>query len=472
MRYIENTRITIAALLLSALLPLLGALTLQPALASALTCTTITHPLSYGSTDASSAGDVSNLQTFLAGQGYLSSASVIGIFGPLTLRAVERFQSDNGVSAIGLVGPLTRAKIQAIGCGTNPQPTSNVSIYSITPSSGPVGTTVSITGFGFTDNNTINFGGGVIQNIPISSSIAIACTTSPSCHGGINQTIQFTVPSSITPACYYSEPRCLIASQMTAPGNYNVSVQNANGTSGTVVFTVTGSPQQGSPTISSISPTSGAVGTSVTIAGAGFTSSNIVHFGGGAISGVPSAPSIYNCPFMAAGSAGTCGSSSQTLTFTVPSSVGPYCAPGTACPMYVQLVTPGTYNVYVQNDNGTSNTVTFTVTGQSPFPPQPQQITVNGIDAPSTLALGQPGTWTVHATVPSTAGQLHYSVIWGDEAYAQPMIMASGATSAQSSATFTHAYQRSGTYTQTFTITDDAGDSASVSSTVTVTPLY
>jgi hypothetical protein len=429
-------------------------------------CTALSRDIFYGTTDASTGGQVTQLQVFLAAQGYLSSTSVIGRFGPLTLRAVQAFQRDNGVSTTGYVGVQTRAHIQA-KCSPNPQPISSVRIYSVNPTSGPTGTTVSITGFGFTSDNTVHFGGGVIQHVPITSSIAIACTTSPLCHGGINQTIQFTVPSSLNPACYYSNPRCLIASQMTAPGTYNVYVENSNGNSAPVTFTVTSTQGQGSPSISSISPTSGAVGTSVTLGGNGFTSDNIIHFGGGAIAHVAATPAIFNCPMMPAGSTGGCGAYSQTLTFTVPSSVGPYCAPGMACPMYMQLITPGTYAVYVENAGGTSNNVTFTVTGSGTN----QSISINGIDAPSSLALGQQGTWTVHASV-GTNAQFHYSVVWGDETNMGTSIMAPASQQIQTSATFTHAYQNSGTYTATFTVSDDSGHSATASATVLVTPLY
>lgn len=101
----------------------------------------------------------------------------------------------------------------------------------------------------------------------------------------------------------------------------------------------------------------------VTLGGDGFTSDNIIHFGGGAIVHVAAQQAIFNCPMMPAGSTGGCGAYSQTLTFTVPQSVGPYCRPGEACPMYMQLITDGTYNISVENSNGTSNAVTFTVTG-------------------------------------------------------------------------------------------------------------
>jgi hypothetical protein len=99
-----------------------------------------------------------------------------------------------------------------------------VAIFDIHPASGPAKTEVTLTGFGFTADNTIYFGLGVIAHVPIASSIGIACTADPNCRGGIKQMLVFTVPGE------------------TAPGEYRVRVENANGTSNEVRFTVTGGP--------------------------------------------------------------------------------------------------------------------------------------------------------------------------------------------------------------------------------------
>ena len=137
--------------------------------------------------------------------------------------------------------------------------------------------------------------------------------------------------------------------------------------------------------------------------------------------------------------------------------------------MYVRLVTPGTYSVSVQNSTGTSNSLLLTVTGTSSQP-----LSITGLDAPATLALGTPGTWNVHVSTSNSGSQLHYSVIWGDEASTagNSSIMAPATQPAQNSATFTHAYSHSGTYTLIFTVADDNGNSVSTSNTLTVTPLY
>ncbi len=337
------------AILVVAFLVIAGSgLFAQKASAQTSSCIVFSNNFGYGAYDYSSSGSVSSLQTFLAGQGYFNSAYFgTGHYGAITLRSVAQFQASHGVPSTGFVGPLTRALIQQLSCGTNPPPipTGGVSLYNESPTVGVVGTTVTLTGFGFTNNNTILMDGNVAAtNVPITSSIAIACTTNPTCHGGINQSIVFTIPSSLSP----------------------------------------------------------------------------------------------NCPA------------------------------GSMCPMYMRQVTPGQYTVTVQNSNGTSNALTFTVTGSS----NNQQLSITGLDAPASLALGTTGTWTVHA-LSNGQGNLHYSVVWGDEnMYTGSGIMAPQNTTTQSSATFTHAYSRSGNYTPVFTVSDDYGHTVSAQNTVVVTPLY
>lgn len=64
--------------------------------------------------------DVTRLQTVLAGRADLyPEGTVSGYFGPLTMRAVERFQVAYGVASAGLpgygsVGPKTREKLQQV----------------------------------------------------------------------------------------------------------------------------------------------------------------------------------------------------------------------------------------------------------------------------------------------------------------------------------------------------------------------
>ena len=98
--------------------------------------------------------------------------------------------------------------------------------------------------------------------------------------------------------------------------------------------------------ITSATPASGPVGTEVTLSGSGFTSNDVVLFGGGAIAAVH------------------VSSNGTKLSFVVPSSAGPYCKPDQACPMYEMLVTPNTYKVSVENTSNyvtSVNSISFTV---------------------------------------------------------------------------------------------------------------
>ena len=116
-------------------------------------------------------------------------------------------------------------------------------ISSFTPTSGAVGTSVTITGTNFTGATAVKFNG-------TSASFTVGSSTS----------ITATVPSGAT------------------TGTISVTTPNGTATSSSS-FTVTTSGG-GAPTISSFSPTSGAVGTSVTVTGTNFTGATAVKFNG------------------------------------------------------------------------------------------------------------------------------------------------------------------------------------------------
>jgi hypothetical protein len=110
------------------------------------------------------------------------------------------------------------------------------------------------------------------------------------------------------------------------------------------VVTATDQPAA-APTMTKITPTSGPVGTQVTVTGTGFTArGNTVKFGTGYVKNLESAD-------------GT------TLRFTIPEGLD-LCAPDSLrpCPGAYPQVAPGEYAVAVLVDKDTSNAVTFTVT--------------------------------------------------------------------------------------------------------------
>jgi hypothetical protein len=177
---------------------------------------------------------------------------------------------------------------------------------------------------------------------PNSSSI----TVTP--NWGDSSTYQYN-GSSITPQAInaYGTATLTFTHVYSVNGTYSVSFSATNSagtqtsTARTVVVTGSTGNNGGTPTVSYVSPNSAYVGNQVTIYGSNFASSDTIMFGSGAISNVTS--------------------NGSSITFTVPSYVGPYCAPGNACPQYVVSITPGTYNLSVMDSYGTSNAVSFTV---------------------------------------------------------------------------------------------------------------
>lgn len=78
-----------------------------------------TQDLTVGSTG----GDVTSLQQFLVGGGYLNMPIGVsyGYFGPLTRAAVASWQAANGISpAVGYFGPISRARANAMGQAGTP----------------------------------------------------------------------------------------------------------------------------------------------------------------------------------------------------------------------------------------------------------------------------------------------------------------------------------------------------------------
>ena len=119
----------------------------------------------------------------------------------------------------------------------------------------------------------------------------------------------------------------------------------------------TSTPATGPLELDSATPGSAAVGDTVTLRGSGFTASNTVLLGGNVIAKDEHLSSFSN--------------GHQEITFVLPSSAGPDCKAGEMCPMYMLMVSPGTYRISVENENGKSNSISFVVTG-APLTPEAQ----------------------------------------------------------------------------------------------------
>ncbi len=95
----------------------------------------------------------------------------------------------------------------------------------ISPNSGPIGTSVILSGSGLSaTGNRVNFNGGGIMNLASAD----------------GKTLNFTVPDDRVPICAVTEPRCLLPAPYNpvVPGKYAVSVTNVQGSSNSLPFEV------------------------------------------------------------------------------------------------------------------------------------------------------------------------------------------------------------------------------------------
>lgn len=97
-----------------------------------------------------------------------------------------------------------------------------------------------------------------------------------------------------------------------------------------------------------LTPSSGPVGTLVTIHGSGFAATG---------------NTIEMRDLVGTGFKGVDSSDGATLSFVVPGDLGPNCNPDQACPDFLMLVTAGSYPISVITNSTTETIGTFTVTG-------------------------------------------------------------------------------------------------------------
>jgi hypothetical protein len=155
-------------------------------------------------------------------------------------------------------------------------------VTNVSPSSGPStgGTSVTITGTGFTGATAVNFGSGNPANFSVSNST----------------TIMATAPANST------------------LGAVDVTVTTPGGTSATTSadqYTYVAPPP---PTVTAVSPTAGPSGTSVTITGTGFTGATAVNFG----SGNPANFSVSNSTTIMATAPASSTGGTVDITVTTP----------------------------------------------------------------------------------------------------------------------------------------------------------
>ena len=140
------------------------------------------------------------------------------LMGPRSCKASARKLAISVAVAMAVTFPA-QSEAQLTGSTAQRAPY----IYSIKPALGAVGNELTIIGFAFSTSNTVHFGNKSIGNVSIAWQAGITCVAGNSdCHSGINQALIVTIP------------------QDGAPGMYDVSVENPDGISNVVVFTIVG----------------------------------------------------------------------------------------------------------------------------------------------------------------------------------------------------------------------------------------
>lgn len=312
-------------------------------------CPSLSYNLYRGLYDYQTGGQVTQLQQFLNAR--YGGQLVTGYFGAITAANVAHFQQEQAVYPItGGVGPLTRAAIARV-CGSGypyptPTPTQQISITSVSGpnalAAGQSGTWTVLTNAAYGSSVTMSVRWGDENTYPYALGASAASN-----YVGQQNTFSHTYNQAGTYTITF-----------TASDSYgrttsaSASVAVSGGSSGCNAYPYWyPCPTTQAPTISSISPVQGPIGTQVTIYGSGFTQDNRVHFGGGGAIHVPS----Y--------------SNGTMLYYTIPSSVGPCNWVGDTSPVHCLVadaqVTLGQYQISVDNENGQSGSATFTVTGGS-----------------------------------------------------------------------------------------------------------
>ncbi|MDQ3076466.1 MAG: peptidoglycan-binding protein, partial [bacterium] len=139
-------------------------------------------------------------------------------YGASTREAVRQFQIKYGINPTsGIAGPLTRAKLnQLYGCNKQ------VVISNINPTQGKIGTSVELTGTGFTPTS---------NNVYLASGIAASNINSES-----GTKLKFTIPNEVMAPPCNSQVCAAWYSQTLEAGTHPIKVVNANGTSNIVNF--------------------------------------------------------------------------------------------------------------------------------------------------------------------------------------------------------------------------------------------
>jgi hypothetical protein len=234
-----------------------------------------------------------------------------------------------------------------------------ISFSPFSPTFGPVGTSVTITGTAFTGATAVSFNG-----------VAAAFTVSPS------GTITTTVPAGATTGPI----------SITTPSNGSIVT--------TTRFTIT-------PAITSFAPTFGGVGAGVTITGTNFSGARAVSFGGRAATFTVNNSGRITTTVPAGASTGSIsvstldGTATSAASFTVTSA--PFALGATPSSQTVAAGASTNYTVTISRSAGFADNLTFSVTGlpgaaAASFSPNPTSGSSSTMTV-TTTARAQLATW-------------------------------------------------------------------------------
>ncbi|HMK62336.1 MAG TPA: IPT/TIG domain-containing protein, partial [Acidimicrobiales bacterium] len=280
-----------------------------------------------------------------------------------------------------VVGSLTNSTtyyftVEAVNAEGNSAPSNEESavpqaVITLSPTTGPVGTVVTISGTGFTAGGTINHSSGVTFD-GTNVSIGAANVTVAS-NGTWSAT--FTVPNA-------------------ANGSQTVTATDSSGVNASTTYSVTAAV--------TLSPTSGPVGTSVTVSGTGYTAGGTInHSSGVTIDGTNVSIGASN---VTVGANGT-----WSASFTVPSV--PYGAQTVTATDSSSVWASTVFDVAAITLSPTSGTVGTSVTiSGSGFTPggtisQTTGVTFGGSDVTlnASQTVSSTGTWSATFTVPNAS---------------------------------------------------------------------
>ncbi len=421
--------------------------------------------------------EVVNIQSLLISKGYdipaiSSGAAQKGYFGQQTREALARYQQANGIPGTGFFGPLTRSKINPDGgaggggmiggAGTGDTGSGNVNIRPVTvlaPNGGEVlqlGTSYNVMWRTTAVSSAPSVSIYVVTNhCPTGSQVCPAVMDS-----------NFTIASNIQNSGSYTwnvgSSLSVQYGDRITEGRYYLIVckgteqpRSAGCDSSDQTFSISAVGGGISP-LTLISPNGGETWQRGTLQS--ITWSSPAYFR-------PAYADIRLMTYYPPCTGNVCPMYSERAPFDIAKGVSISSnnytwQVGSVIADYGSGVTDGMYQIQICETGSSacdSSNAPFTISGGGVTPvPGPAPV-IHGLDAPTTLAVGQTGTWTVRASDPQ-GGVLSYSVVWGDEpVYYMAQSTASAGGQFVQATTFTHAYATTGNYSPIFTVKNSAG---------------